>query len=184
MSWIEDIRKFQPCTEQEQQDKAQMLDYIETHDRVLWRDDPTAHITVSAWTVNEDRTKTLMVYHKIYDSWSWIGGHADGDDDLKAVALRELQEETGIRYVIAADDGIISLEILPVSGHIKRDVYVSSHLHLNVTYLFVADDTQALTINDVENTGVRWFSFEEALRASSEPWMVEHIYRKLIKRSR
>lgn len=55
------------------------------------------HFSASVWTVNKERTKTLMVYHNIYNSWSWIGGHADGEEDLCAVAMRELTEETGLR---------------------------------------------------------------------------------------
>ena len=74
---------------------------------------------------------------------------------------------------------ILSLEILTVEGHIKRGEYVSSHLHLNVTYLLTADIHDELHIKPDENSGIRWFTFDEAKKASSEPWFVEHIYPKL-----
>ena len=121
-----------------------------------------------------------MVYHKIYDSWSWIGGHADGEEDLARVALRELKEETGVENAVLVSEDIFSLEILTVDGHMKKGKYVPSHLHFNITFLAEADESQVLVVNEEENTGVKWFSFEEALEVSSEPWMVERVYRKLI----
>ena len=74
----------------------------------------------SIWTVDPTLTRTLLVYHNIYDSWSWIGGHADGERDLAAVALRELAEETGVEHAQLVDCGIYSLEVLTVDGHVKR----------------------------------------------------------------
>ncbi len=59
----------------------------------------------SIWTVDPTLTQTLLVYHNIYDSWSCIGGHADGGRDLAAVALRELSEETGMAKAQLVDCG-------------------------------------------------------------------------------
>ena len=120
-----------------------------------------------------------MVYHKIYDSWSWTGGHADGEENLLAVALREVTEETGVSSVTPVSKDIFSLEILTVDGHEKHGSYVPSHLHMNVTYLLEADEEEPLTVCEDENKGVAWFGLDEALSASSEPWFVQRIYRKL-----
>ena len=124
-----------------------------------------------------------MVYHNIYNSWSWTGGHADGEEDLLAVAIREAQEETGLQKLQPVTDGIISLECLTVDGHEKRGEYVPSHLHLNVTYLLRAAD-EALQEKPDENSGVGWFTPDEALADSTEPWMVERVYRKLNQRAK
>lgn len=157
---------------------------MEQNSDYLSRENQIAHFTTSIWTVNKERTKTLMVYHNIYDSWSWIGGHADGEEDLCAVAMRELQEETGVKFAKLVSEEILSLETLTVSGHMKRGNYVSSHLHFNLTFLAEADEKEALVVNADENQAVKWWTFEEALQASSEPWMVERIYKKLIEKSR
>ena len=138
-----------------------------------------AHFTASAWRVNQAHDKVLMIYHNIYHSWAWTGGHADGDQDLLHVALKEAREETGITNLKPVSEGIFSLEMLTVDGHVKRGEYVSSHLHANVTYLLEADETDTLHIKPDENSGVRWFALDEALKACSEPWMAEHIYKKL-----
>lgn len=181
MAIIEDIRNYIPKNEQEASDKDVMLSFMEKNPDCFSRENLVAHFTVSTWTVNKEHTKTLMVYHNLYDSWSWIGGHADGNEDLASVAMCELEEETGVKNARLVSSEIYSLEILTVEGHVKKGAYVPSHLHLNVTYLAEADEKEALVIKEDENKGVKWFTFEEALKASTEPWMIEHIYRKLMK---
>ena len=179
MSIREDIARYMPCNEQEARDKAVILDFMDRHDDAFLRSNLIAHMTASAWVVNAARDKVLMVYHKLYDSWSWTGGHADGEEDLLSVALREVREETGVHRVRPVSEEIYSLEILTVDGHEKRGEYVPSHLHLNVTYLLEADEHDALHVCEAENSGVRWFTRDGALKASTEPWFVERIYRKL-----
>lgn len=183
MSLFQDIQNYRPVNEQEECDKKLMLQYMTQNSDYLKRENQIAHFTASAWTVNKERTKTLMVYHNIYHSWSWIGGHADGIEDLCSVAMRELQEETGVENAVPVSREIFSLEALTVDGHVKRGIYVPSHLHLNVTYLAEADEKEELTVNRAENQAVKWWLFEEALRVSTEPWMVEHVYKKLIRKS-
>lgn len=179
MDIIEQIESYAPYNEQEERDKSVMLDCLRSFEDVFTRKNRLAHMTASAWVVNERFDRVLMAYHNIYDSWSWLGGHADGEENLLAVALKEVREESGVQNVRPASEDIFSLEVLTVDGHVKRGQYVSSHLHLNVTYLLIADDTDALTVKPDENSGVQWFTPDDAIKASSEPWFREHIYKKL-----
>ena len=179
MKIIEEIKKYRPCNAQEQRDQTLILDFLEKNGDAFLRSNLLAHMTASSWIVNPERTKTLMVYHNLYDSWSWTGGHADGETDLLSVALREAREETGIEHVRPLSPEIFSLEVLTVDGHEKRGEYVPSHLHMNVTYLLEAEESDTLRICKEENSGVAWFTLEEALKASTEPWFVERIYKKL-----
>ena len=176
------IEAFEPYNEQEAADKRVILHALDTDPNCFDRS-AQAHMACSIWVIDPEATQTLLVYHNIYDSWSWIGGHADGICDLEAVALRELEEETGIRHARIVPRGpgnIYSLEVLTVNGHEKRGAYVSSHLHLNVTYLAIADPAEPIRIKPDENSGVRWVPLEDAIRLSSEPWIRTRIYRKLI----
>ena len=179
---IDQIERYKPFNEQEEADKILILQWIRNNDDAFLRENVIAHMTASAWVVNKDRSKVLMVYHNIYNSWSWLGGHADGETDLLKVAVREVKEEAGITNVHPVSEEVFSLESLTVDGHVKRGKYVSSHLHLNVTYLLEADSEEAVSIKADENSGVAWFSPEEALEKSTEPWFVEHVYTKLIKK--
>ena len=120
-----------------------------------------------------------MIYHNIYHSWAWTGGHADGDRDLLAVAKREAMEETGVTEIRAISEDIFSLEILTGDGHEKRGAYVPSHLHLNVSYLLQADVSQALHEKPDENSGVRWFALPDVLPNIREPEM-RVVYQKLM----
>ncbi len=183
MKLFEQVKSYIPTNEQEQNDKEQMLGFMQANENCLSRKNTVAHFTTSIWTVNRERTKTLMVYHNIYNSWSWIGGHADGVENLSEVALRELQEETGVKNARLVSEEIFSIETLTVDGHVKNGVYVPCHLHFNVTYLAEADENEVLVVNEDENQAVKWFTFEEALEASTEPWMVENVYKKLIQKS-
>lgn len=128
------LRAYIPWNEQEERDRAVMVRALETLPDCFVRENETLHFSASSWIVNGDCSRVLMAYHNLYRAWAWTGGHADGEKDLLAVALREAREETGISARAVTRD-IYSVEILTVDGHEKRGRYVSSHLHLNVTYL-------------------------------------------------
>ena len=182
MDFYASLLNFNPSNPQEAQDRSEILRRLEQGEQLLTRDNLSAHLTVSGWVVNPDRTLVLMAYHNLYDSWAWLGGHADGEQDLLAVALREVQEESGL-VARPVSDEIFSVEILPVAGHEKHGDYVPSHLHLNVTFLLEADPSAPTRHKEDENKAVRWFPVEEAAAASSEPWMRDRIYRKLIEKT-
>ena len=174
-----DIEKYIPFNEQEERDRELILEIIESEKDVLTRENKKCHFTVSAWIVSPDRKKVLMCYHNIYNSWAWLGGHTDGDSDLKNVILKEVREESGITDIKFLSEDIFSLEVLTVDGHIKRGKYVSSHLHLNLTFLLEADITAKLSIKPDENSGLDWIDVEDISKKSSEKWFVDNIYSKL-----
>ena len=131
------IEKFVPYNEQEEVDKKIMLNYIKDFDDVLTRQNEYGHFTSSAFVLNKDRSKILMAYHRIYNSWAWVGGHSDGDNDR-------------------------------------------SHVHLNVTYLLEADENEEIHIKEDENSGVRWITINKILESSSELWVRDRVYAKII----
>lgn len=179
---LNNIQNYIPYNQQEEQDKKIIIDLIKTNKNLLNRDTLEYHITASSWIVNKKYNKVLMVYHNIYDSWSWTGGHADNDSDLLNVAIKEAKEETGIKDIKPLSTDIFSIEILSVDGHIKKDKYVNSHLHLNVTYLLCGNEDNELFIKEDENSNVKWFDIDEAINASSEKWFRDNIYSKLNKK--
>jgi len=179
MDILTELTHYHPWNRQEERDRAELLRRLQSGEELYSRDNASAHLTASAWVVSPDRKQVLMAYHNLYGSWSWLGGHADGDHDLLSVALREVREESGLTRVRPLSECIYSLEILSVDGHEKRGEYISSHLHLNVTYLLEADPADAVRCKPDENSRIGWFALEDAVAASSEPWFRERIYKKL-----
>ena len=182
MELLDALNRFCPCNEQEETDKNQILSLLSGGQDLYTRDNTVAHLTASSWVVSPDRKQVLLVYHNLYRSWAWMGGHADGERDLCRVALRETREESGLQDLTLVSPDIFSLESLTVDGHEKRGKFVSSHLHLNVTYLLEADPRQPIRVKPDENSGVAWFPVEEVAGKVSEPWMMQRIYSKLMKK--
>lgn len=176
----EQIEKYVPYNEQEQMDKEQFLEFINTFDDVLTRNNIFGHFTASAFVVNKDRTKMVVVYHIINDGWTYPGGHADGIEDLLSVAVREVEEETGLKVKVL-DNNIFALNSNPVIGHVKRGKYVSAHIHFDCVYIMEADDKLPLVYRDDESKGVKWVDFKDAYDETFCEF-IRPVHKKLIKK--
>ncbi|NOZ39764.1 MAG: NUDIX hydrolase [Planctomycetes bacterium] len=132
------------------------------------------HITGSAWILSHDRTRCLLVHHRKLNRWLQPGGHADGQADIEAVALREAQEESGLQHLdFQHVDGIlvpldIDVHVIP-ARHEKttQTVLEDAHEHHDIRFLFVAPAGQELVLSD-ESHDVRWFSREELRNITDE----------------
>lgn len=166
---------------QEETDLRRLLSFALAHSDVLTRENALGHFTASAWIVSPDRKQVLLAYHNLYQAWGWLGGHADGQADLEAVARREVQEESGLSRFTLLDPQPISFEVLPVSGHLKHGQWVSAHDHYNLTYLYEADPRDPVRIAPLENAAIGWVSVNDVLDRCQEPCM-QPIYAKLMAR--
>ncbi|MBU5593146.1 NUDIX hydrolase [Clostridium sp. MSJ-4] len=183
MDYINQIMDFIPANEQESQDKKIILDYIEKFPHnILLRENEFAHITSSGFIMNKELDKVLMVHHNIRNTWAWTGGHVDGDSDFLQVAIKEAKEETGINDVTALTKDIVSIDILPVYGHVRRNKYVSAHLHLSVAYILMASEEETLIVKEDENSDVSWFSLDKFTEEYFDDRDV-YLYNKLIHRA-
>lgn len=172
------LKQYKPRNEQERIDQQAMIEFIDRNPDVLYRSNLIAHMTSSAIVLNKTMDQVLFAHHNIYDSWGWVGGHNDGDPDCLHVAIKEAKEETGVINVYPYNEEILGIDIIHVSNHIKNGLFVSDHLHLNVTYLLIADDQDELEISHQENSDVRWFKLSEVLDYVSEDRM-KPLYQKL-----
>lgn len=177
------IDHVKPYNDQETKDKEMILNYLDRYEDLLVRDNETVHFTSSGFVLNEAHDKVLMVYHNIYNSWSWTGGHVDGNPNFLEVAIQEVKEETGVQRVRPIVSEIFTLDILPVIGHVKRGEYVSSHLHINVTYLLEVSEREVLSINESENSNVGWMPLDTFLEEVNEAHM-KPVYLKIIHKAK
>ncbi len=178
MKLKEQIENYKPYNEQEEKDKEMMLECIKTFNDVLTRKNKMCHFTASNWIINKERTKVLMIYHNIYKSWAWTGGHADGESNLLHVAIKEAKEETGLENLKLLVEGIYGIQIVTVDSHIKRGEFVSSHLHLDCCFLLEADENDVLKVKADENSAVKWIDINKAIEVTNEEKM-KTIYKKL-----
>ena len=94
------------------------------------------------------------------------------------MALREVREETGLTRLRPVREAPVSLETIGVQPHFRRGKFVPAHLHLNLTYLIEADDSEPVRAKPDENSGVRWMTPGEAVASSTEECM-RVVYEKL-----
>lgn len=182
MNLREQIESYVPFDEAEEKIKKNLLNWIDTFDDVLTRENEFGHFASSAFVVNKNRTKMLVVYHNIYDAWIFPGGHADGEKDLLSVSIREVEEETGLKTKVL-DNSIFAISASPIVGHVKRGKYVPAHTHLDVIYLLEADDNEKLTFREDESKGVKWIDFEEAVGDNVVDF-IRPVHERLIKKLR
>ena len=178
---VEMLKKYIPYNEQEKEDIDLIIKAEEIFGDILTRDNKFCHLTSSAFVINKQHNKVLCSYHNIYNSWTWVGGHADGDDDMLYVAQKETREETSLQNFKVIGDKPISVEILPVKSHVRKGKYVSAHQHFNVTYLFEADENDDIKKLEDENSNVGWLTFEDLIDKSDEPYMIS-VYQKIIEK--
>lgn len=181
MDILKQIEDYKPYNSQEEKDKEVFLKYLKSFDNCLSRENEYGHMTSSAFVLNKERTKIVMIHHNLYNSWGWMGGHADEDSALLNVAIKEAKEESGLKNVKAISEDILTLDTLAVLGHTKKGKYVPAHVHLSVAFLLEADEKESLHIKEDENSGVKWVPINQMIGLSTEPFM-QYVYDKAIKK--
>jgi 8-oxo-dGTP pyrophosphatase MutT (NUDIX family) len=132
----------------------QFLDFAGSAPQVFERTHRVGHFTGSAWLVSADGRRVLLTHHRKLDRWLQLGGHADGDQDLAAVALREAQEESGLPQ-LCLEAGIFDLDrhLIPARGN------EPTHWHYDVRYVVRALGSEAFVCNE-ESLALAWRSIE------------------------
>ena len=168
-SFISMLESYVPYDVQDAADKQFILDFYKKHDGdIFTRDNEESHMTASCWVVNPSRTKVLMAYHNIYNSFGWLGGHADGEQDMASVAKKELAEESGLKNFKMLAPGIFMTYKLPVLPHTKNGRPIKEHGHIGFAYLFEASDTEPIRVRKGENSRIEWIPVSKILDAVSE----------------
>ncbi|MBD2754209.1 NUDIX hydrolase [Spirosoma validum] len=163
------LRHHTPADPNEQAMTQATIAFVEANPDAFERSLLIGHVTGSAWIVSPDRTQTLLIHHRKLDRWLQPGGHADGDPDVAAVALREAQEETGLTSLrlvnsTTGDDNLphLSPAIFDVDVHsIPARNEVPEHLHYDIRFLVEADPNERLG-NSEEINNIQWFTFNIA----------------------
>jgi 8-oxo-dGTP pyrophosphatase MutT (NUDIX family) len=177
------VADFEPFDDQESADRTTMLQFIDTFDDTVTRDNIFGHFTASAFVVNESRTRTVLLKHNIFGDFVYPGGHADGEYDLLSVALREVEEETGLIAEPLNNGEIFCLQCIPVKGHVKNGKYVSPHVHYDAAFLVIVKDSDMdkIRILESENSAVEWVPIYDTWLDGMADWF-QYVYVKFKKK--
>jgi len=149
---------------------AEIIRFVDAHDDCLVRTCAPGHLTGSAWVVDAARSRVLLTHHRKLDKWLQPGGHADGDPDLLAVALREAREETGLTRLRPVSPGVFDVDRhwIPARGD------TPGHWHLDLRFLIEADPAEELVVSD-ESHDLKWVELERVAALNPEESMLRMV---------
>jgi 8-oxo-dGTP pyrophosphatase MutT (NUDIX family) len=149
---------------------GRFIDFVRSEGDCFERSLAVGHVTGSAWILNSDGSQVLLTHHRKLDRWLQLGGHADGDPDVFAVALKEAREESGLSDFEAVIEGIFDLDIHPIPAR-KSD---PEHLHYDVRYLLRATGATDYVVSD-ESHDLRWVPLDEVTTLTTEDSMTRMV---------
>ncbi len=166
-----------PLDAHEAEMTAATIQFVEEHPNCLLRSCLPGHLTGSAWIVSPDRTRTLLTHHRKLDKWLQLGGHADGDPDLLAVALREAREESGLTRLRP-----VSPAPFDVDRHwIPERKTEPAHWHHDLRFMIEADPAEPLVVSN-ESKDLAWVEVARVTALNHEESMARMV-RKTARRA-
>ena len=165
------LQKYQP-TAQEVGFKDRMLAFLDQHPDAFERSLQVGHFTASAWLVSADGTQALLMHHAKLNLWVQLGGHADGDADLLAVAIKEAQEESGIIGIAPMSFDILDIDIHDIPANSKEP----AHEHFDVRFLLHVTSDESCVANR-ESKELRWIG-KDAKQLPTDQRSVVRMFEK------
>jgi 8-oxo-dGTP pyrophosphatase MutT (NUDIX family) len=160
---LEKLHVYAPGDDREAQALDAVRRFVSAHPNCFERSLAIGHITGSAWVVDRDRTSALLTHHRKLDKWLQPGGHADGDPDILAVALREVREECGLDAIRPVSEGIFDIDIHAIPARLAEP----GHLHYDVRFLIEADRNAPLSLSE-ESRSLAWVPLDEIAQLNPE----------------
>jgi 8-oxo-dGTP pyrophosphatase MutT (NUDIX family) len=157
------LREYQPYDRHERDMYETLARFVKTESECFNRSLQTGHVTGSAWIVDPGRSRALLTHHHKLDRWLQLGGHADGDNDILRVALREAREESGLDRIRPLSEDIFDVDVHPIPA---RDTE-PRHLHYDVRFLLEADAEAPLVISS-ESKDLAWVNLSDIARFTAE----------------
>lgn len=159
---IEQLHAYRPSDPREERMRLRILEFVQRNVNCFQRSLRGGHITGSAWVVNRERTHTLLVHHRRLDKWLQPGGHAEDETDALAVAVREAEEETGLR-VLPVSKAIFDVDAHDIPAR-KRE---RAHVHYDIRYLMEADMTSRVVVSP-ESRAVEWVRMNQVAAMNTD----------------
>ncbi len=164
---IELLKEYSPIDSQELLFKEEITSFVNANENCFERTLEIGHITASAWLLNKDRSRALLMHHAKLDKWFQLGGHCDGNPDVLAVALKEATEESGIQGIAPLSNKIFDIDIhlIPANSREKE------HYHYDIRFLLGVMSDEEI-IQNRESKELRWISKDSKELPTNSPSVV------------
>lgn len=147
------LARYKPTDQHDQCALNQIIDFVQSEPCCFQRECMQGHITASAWLLHPDGHQFLLTHHRKLRKWLQLGGHADGDNDVLGVALREAIEESGISEIMPISEEIFDVDVHVIPAYKN----VPAHNHYDIRFLLQAKSPDYKT-NDAESLNLSWFN--------------------------
>ena len=176
MKSLEQLIKHYAQAYPEEKAPHDMLKFLDDETGYFSRNSYNGHFTGSAWIISPDMSSILMTHHKKLGKWIQLGGHADGENDLLKVALREAKEESGIQQFKILSEKIFDLDIHEIPKH----NFEPGHLHYDIRFLLEVDPTGEAVIISDESHDVTWIPLADVAKLNPEVSIQRMIKKTII----
>ena len=148
--------------------------FVHANERCFERTHAAGHVTGSAWIVDRSLAAAVLTHHRKLEKWLQLGGHADGESDVRAVAAREAFEESGLGSLVFARHAIYDVDVhdIPARGD------EPAHVHYDVRFAFFADRNER-PVASAESHRVEWIPLDKL-----ENYAIDDSVRRLAAKSR
>ncbi len=170
LSLLAELERYAPADEREAAMVAQLRAFVAANPDCFERTLADGHVTGSAWVVDRAGEAALLTHHRKLGKWLQLGGHADGDADVRRVALREALEESGLERIALASDAIYDVDVHEIPARTGEP----AHLHYDVRFAFFAERDDAPAASD-ESHAVAWVPL-----AAIEGYAIDDSVRRLV----
>ncbi len=169
------LENYHPNSDDELCSKELIKSFVSSNEDCFLRSNLAGHITASCWLLSPKRDEVLLTHHKKIGLWLQLGGHADGDSDVLAVALKEAEEESGILGISPFESDSFDVEVHKIDEHKG----VPEHYHYDVRFALQAPHKDYL-VSD-ESHGLMWVAItdladlighNESLKRMAKKWLV------------
>jgi len=155
-----------------------MQAFVAAHEDCFRRELGIGHVTGSAWVLSPDRRRVLLTHHRKLDLWLQLGGHADGEWDVRLVALREAREESGLVRVRLLADAIFDVDVHSIPARAREP----AHFHYDVRFVCEADDMEPLVVSD-ESHDLAWVELDRVAVLSADRSVLRMVRKSLALRA-
>lgn len=161
------LHNYFPTAQEELHFKREIVNFIQTHPNCYERSLEVGHITASCWLVNNDNSKALLMHHAKLNQWYQLGGHCDGNPDVLSVALKEAQEESGIKEIAPIYNDIFDIDIHLIPENSRE----KAHYHYDIRFLLQVNSDEEIVQNS-ESKELRWIEKNISLLPTQTPSVV------------